>query len=158
MTTTPLPATINGSTVNLDVDPATPLADVLRDQCGLTATHIGCRNGDCGACTVLLDHQPYKSCLVPGGRAAGRAIETLDELAEDDTLHPVQQQFWDHNAFQCGFCLAGQVLCTLSTLRHNPDATDDELTDALAGNLCRCTGYQQITAAARAARTHNTER
>jgi len=123
---------------------AASLAEVLRTDLGLTGTHLGCRNGDCGACTVLIDGDPFKSCLVPAGRVRGHTVETIENLATGDQIHPVQQQFWDANAFQCGFCLAGQLLCTVATLRARPAAGPQDLHEALAGNLCRCTGYQQV--------------
>jgi carbon-monoxide dehydrogenase small subunit len=150
--TDPGPLIVNGTQFDADYDPGAPLVDVLRDDIGLKGTHVGCRNGDCGACTVLIDGAPYKSCIVPAGRVAGQRIETLDGLADGDDLHPVQQHFWTANAFQCGFCLAGQVLCTVAALRDNPAADPAERSSALAGNLCRCTGYQQIIVAASSAR------
>ena len=150
--TDPRPLNVNGIQFDGEYDPGAPLVDVLRNDVGLTGTHVGCRNGDCGACTVLIDGAPYKSCIVPAGRVAGQRIETLEGLADGDDLHPVQQHFWNANAFQCGFCLAGQVLCTVATLRGNPAADPADLNTALAGNLCRCTGYQQIVVAASSAR------
>jgi carbon-monoxide dehydrogenase small subunit len=143
---TTVEVTVNRTARAVVTDAGKPLADMLRDDLGLTGTHIGCRNGDCGACTVLVDGQPVKSCLVPCGRVAGRQVETLEGLAPDDGLHPVQQAFWESNAFQCGFCLSGSVLCAVALLRTEPSPSAAEIDDALTGNLCRCTGYQQIRA------------
>jgi carbon-monoxide dehydrogenase small subunit len=139
---------VDGRERRLDVDPGKPLVDLLREDLGLRGTHIGCRNGDCGACTVLVDGAAFKACLVPCHRAAGKRVETLEGLAGKGELHPVQRVFWDHNAFQCGFCLSGQVLCTVGLLRTRPKPSQQDIQEALAGNLCRCTGYQQILRAA----------
>jgi carbon-monoxide dehydrogenase small subunit len=148
---TSITTTVNGVEVALAVDGGRALADVLRRDLALYGTHLGCRNGDCGACTVLVDGQPLKSCLVPVGRVDGRVVETLDGLGDPDGgLHPVQEEFLAANAFQCGFCLAGHVLCTVAALRREP--VPDDLEHELDGNLCRCTGYQQITIAVDAAR------
>ena len=144
--------TVNGTAHAVPAEPGKPLVDFLRDDLQLRGTHVGCRNGDCGACTVLIDGKPYKSCLVPSHRADGCQVETLEGLAKDRELHPVQRIFWESNAFQCGFCLSGNVLCTVALLRNKPDASLGEVKEALAGNLCRCTGYQQIVAAAMTAR------
>ena len=140
--------TINGQRVEVSADPGAPLLDVLRENARLRASHLGCGNGDCGACTVLIDGEPYKSCLVPAHRITGRRVETLEGLSARGELHPVQKAFWDNNAFQCGFCLAGHVLCTVSLLRKKAKPTRADIEEALAGNLCRCTGYQQIVTAA----------
>ena len=140
--------TINGEPTELRADPGAPLVHVLREDARLRASHVGCGNGDCGACTVLIDGEPYKSCLVPAARIAGKRVETLEGLSPRGELHPVQKAFWDHNAFQCGFCLAGQVLCTVALLRKKQNPTRGDIEEALAGNLCRCTGYQQIVTAA----------
>ncbi len=149
---TSISTTVNGTEVALAVDGGRALADVLRGDLGLHGTHLGCRNGDCGACTVLVDGRPFKSCLVPVGRIDGRVVETLDGVGDPaGGLHPVQEEFLAANAFQCGFCLAGHVLCTVAALRQDP--VPDDLDGELDGNLCRCTGYQQITAAVTAARS-----
>lgn len=145
---------VNGQVNQVSVDPGKPLVDLLRDDLQLRGTHVGCRNGDCGACTVLIDGTPYKSCLVPSHRAAGCAVETLEGLAPEGKLHPVQKIFWESNAFQCGFCLSGNILCTVALLRNKPEAGLADVKEALAGNLCRCTGYQQIMAAAMTACDH----
>jgi aerobic carbon-monoxide dehydrogenase small subunit len=139
---------VNGRRIEVASWAGTALIDVLRDDLGLMGTHAGCRNGDCGACTVLVDGLAFKSCLVPGFRVADRDVETLDGLAKDGVLHSVQRTFWEANAFQCGFCLSGNILCIVELLRSNPTPELSDVEDALKGNLCRCTGYQQIAAAA----------
>ena len=144
----PIRLVVNGRSLAVDVDPGKPLVDVIREDLRLLGTHAGCRNGDCGACTVLVDGEAIKSCILPVHRAADRQIETLDGLAREGELHPVQRIFWERNAFQCGFCLSGNVLCTVALARKKPDADLADVKEALAGNLCRCTGYQQIVAAA----------
>ncbi len=143
--------TVNGTAREVTTDPGRALVDVLRTGLGLVGTHVGCRNGACGACTVLVDGASFKSCLVPVARVAGQAVETLEGLADEDELHPVQQAFWDHNGFQCGFCLAGHILCTVELMRATQAAAPEDIAEALRGNLCRCTGYEQILAAARSA-------
>ena len=140
--------TVNGRQVELSADTGKPLVDLLRDDLAETSVQIGCRNGDCGACTVLIDGASIKSCMMPSGRISGRAVETLSGLATDDGLHPVQEAFWKANGFQCGYCLSGQILCTVELLRATPDAERAEMEAALGGNLCRCTGYQNVMAAA----------
>jgi aerobic-type carbon monoxide dehydrogenase small subunit (CoxS/CutS family) len=145
---TNLALTVDGKAHVVSASPGKPLVDVLRDDLGLRGTHVGCRNGDCGACTVLIEGAAYKSCLVPCHRASGKRVETLEGLAREGELHPVQRAFWEHNAFQCGFCLSGQVLCTVEVLRAQPHPEKAAIIEALAGNLCRCTGYQQILHAA----------
>ncbi len=146
---TMLSCTVNGKAVKLPVSwPAKPLVDVLREELGMTDTHIGCRNGDCGSCTVLIDGDSFKSCLVPVARVHGRAVETLSGIVLNGVLHSVQDSFWLQNGFQCGFCLAGHILCVVELLRQSPAATRGEIIDSLAGNICRCTGYQQIVKAA----------
>lgn len=139
------------------IDASTTLLDLLRSRRGKTGTHAGCRNGDCGACTVLLDGEAYKSCLVPAWRADGTSVRTIQGLtANGEQLHPVQQAFRDEDGFQCGFCLAGPVLCLTALLSADPSPSGKSMVDSLAGNLCRCTGYQQIMTAAHAAVTlHN---
>jgi aerobic-type carbon monoxide dehydrogenase small subunit (CoxS/CutS family) len=146
--------TINGRPVAFTAPAATPLVDVLRDELGLTGTHVGCRNGDCGACTVLIDGRPFKSCLVPAGRVRQCHVRTIEGIGAEGELTAVQQAFWDANAFQCGFCLAGTLLCATAALDHDPNATAEDLADAQAGNLCRCGGYRKILEASLAAPAH----
>jgi carbon-monoxide dehydrogenase small subunit len=150
-----LELSLDGIDVRATVDPGLPLLDVLRDVFAKTGTHAGCRNGDCGACTVLIDGEPYKSCLVPTGRVQHRTIETIQGLAgPNGELTAVQQAMWDHTAFQCGFCLAGPVLCATALARRGGSIAAADIEQALRGNLCRCTGYQQMRTALIAAIGH----
>jgi carbon-monoxide dehydrogenase small subunit len=134
------------------------LADFLREDLGLTGTHLGCEHGVCGACTVLLDGHTVRSCLVLAVQAVGREVTSIEGIAEDDgELHPVQQAFHEHHGLQCGFCTPGMVLAATELLADNPDPSDDEIRGHMAGNICRCTGYQfivdSVTAAAEAMRS-----
>lgn len=143
---------VNGAVHQVNVEPRHSLADALRDGCGLTGTHLGCEHGVCGACTVLIDGRATRSCLVFAVQVEGREIETVEGLAEPDgTLHPLQQAFWEHHGLQCGFCTPGFLMLALGALRENPNMDDEELRDLIASNLCRCTGYQNILTAVRAA-------
>ena len=142
--------TVNGRPETVRGPALRPLADVLRDDLDLTGTKLGCRAGDCGSCTVLLDGEPVASCLLPAVRADGRAVTTIEGLADGDDLHPVQRAFRDRNASQCGYCIPGLVMAAVGLLDD-----DEDIPRALAGNLCRCTGYESVVAAiadARAAR------
>ncbi|GAA1828212.1 (2Fe-2S)-binding protein [Pseudonocardia ailaonensis] len=142
---------VDGRTVPVPADPTESLARALR-RAGRTGTHIGCANGDCGACTVLIDGEAFKSCIVPAWRAEQRSVRTIQGLAPvDGDLNRVQQAFRSEDGFQCGFCLAGPVMCLQELVDGDPEPSDDAVRSALAGNLCRCTGYQQILRAARAA-------
>jgi len=142
---------VNGKTHVVDVEPRTTLLDALRDHLGLTGAHAGCEHGVCGACTVLVGGRPVRSCLMFAVQAEGAEIRTVEGLADGDRLHPLQQAFWDHHGLQCGFCTPGFLMLAAGVLEANPDIDDDELRDALASNLCRCTGYQNIVKAVRAA-------
>jgi aerobic-type carbon monoxide dehydrogenase small subunit (CoxS/CutS family) len=145
--------TVNGVEHAAEAEPRLLLSDFLRHRLGLTGTHVGCEHGVCGACTVLVDGEPTRACLMFAVQAEGATIRTIEGLAPDgDTLHPVQQAFHEQHGMQCGFCTPGFVLSTVALLEEKPDADDDELLDALSGNLCRCTGYRNIIAAARQAR------
>ena len=147
---------VNGRDYAVRVEPRRTLADTLRDACGLTGTHTGCEHGVCGTCTVLLDGEPVRACLMFAVQAAGRELRTVEGLAvktnEGEKLHPLQQAFIDHHGLQCGFCTPGFLMLAAGTLERNPDISDDELKDVLSSNLCRCTGYKNILKAVRAAR------
>jgi carbon-monoxide dehydrogenase small subunit len=143
--------TVNGKSHAVLIEPRRSLADVLRDDCGLTGTHLGCEHGVCGACTVLVDGKPVRSCLMFGVQAEGKEIRTVEGLADGDTLHPLQQAFWENHGLQCGFCTPGFLMLAAGALEENPDMSDDEIKDVLSSNLCRCTGYQNIIKAVRIA-------
>lgn len=142
---------INGVTHTVSAEPRRTLVDVIRDDCGQTGTHIGCEHGVCGACTVLVDGDPVRSCLMFAVQADGRSIRTVEGLAQGETLHPMQQAFMRHHALQCGFCTPGFLMLAIGALEKNPDLTDKQLIDVLSSNLCRCTGYENIIKAVRAA-------
>ena len=140
-------ATINGDPQQFLCDPAASLLDVLRDELGLTGSKEGCGSGDCGACTVVLDGQMVCSCLVFAAEAEGRKIATIEGVAEGSELHPVQRKFLEKGALQCGFCTPGFIMASKALLDHNPDPSEHEVRYWLAGNLCRCTGYDKIVRA-----------
>jgi carbon-monoxide dehydrogenase small subunit len=141
---------LNGEPRSFSVPPRWTLADALRDRLGATGTHLGCEHGVCGACTVLLDGAPVRSCLVLAVQADGCTVETVEGLAEGEELSPLQQAFHEHHALQCGFCTPGILMTATALLRDEPDASEERVREALAGNLCRCTGYAPIVAAVRA--------
>jgi carbon-monoxide dehydrogenase small subunit len=136
--------TVNGAEHDREVEPRLTLADFLRHELGLTGTHLGCEHGVCGACTVLVDEKPVRSCLMFAVQAEGARVRTVEGLANGDKLHPLQQAFWDHHGLQCGFCTPGFLMLAVSILEHDPDIAESELREALSSNLCRCTGYQNI--------------
>ena len=142
---------VNGRSYAVETEPRRSLADVLREDCRLTGTHLGCEHGVCGACTVLVDGKPVRSCLMFGVQARSKSIRTVEGLAEGDKLHPLQQAFWDHHGLQCGFCTPGFLMLAAGALAERPEMDDAELRDVLSSNLCRCTGYQNIITAVRAA-------
>jgi carbon-monoxide dehydrogenase small subunit len=142
---------LNGREVSIETDAETRLLDILREDLHLTGTKEGCGEGECGACTVLLDGLPVNSCLIPAPQVEGRDVLTIEGLAEGNHLHPLQAAFVEHGAVQCGFCTPGFVLSTYALLRSNSSPTDEEILTALEGNLCRCTGYGKIVAAVRSA-------
>jgi carbon-monoxide dehydrogenase small subunit len=143
--------TVNGRDHQVRVEPRRTLADAIREDCGLTGTHIGCEHGVCGACTVLLDGAPVRSCLMFAVQAVGKAIRTVEGLASGDELSVLQRTFMEHHGLQCGFCTPGFLMLVTGVLEREPDIGDEELIDVLASNLCRCTGYQNIVKAVRAA-------
>lgn len=149
---TSIRVTVNGVQHDLDVDPRTLLVHLVRETIGLTGTHVGCLTGDCGACTMVVNGRTTKTCSVLAVTADEAEITTIEGLAEPDgTLHPLQQAFWDEFGFQCGYCLPGMLLTANELLTSNPDPDDAEITQAICGNLCRCTGYATIKAAIRSA-------
>ncbi len=143
--------TVNGAAVERTVEVRKTLADFLREDLGLTGTHLGCEHGVCGACTVLLDGEPVRSCLLFAVQVAGAQVETVEALASGDALHPVQAAFRDHHGLQCGFCTPGFLMSAVALLRAHPAPTDEQILETLGGHLCRCTGYQGIVEAVRAA-------
>jgi aerobic carbon-monoxide dehydrogenase small subunit len=142
---------INGRRHTVDVEPRRTLVDVIRDDCGLTGTHIGCEHGVCGACTVLIAGEPVRSCLMFAVQAQDRDIRTIEGLADGDTLHPLQRAFIEHHGLQCGFCTPGFLMLAAGVLERDPEIGDEALVELLSSNLCRCTGYQNILKAVRAA-------
>ena len=146
--------TVNGRRRTAEVEDRDLLVDLLREKLRLTGTHIGCDTSQCGACTVLLNGAAVKSCSLFAAQAAGAKVTTIEGLARGDTLHPIQQAFHEEHGLQCGFCTPGMVMLLHEFLRRNPDPTEHEVRAALSGNMCRCTGYQNIVASAlHAART-----
>ncbi len=143
--------TVNGRRYALRLEPRRTLLDAIREECGLTGTHMGCEHGVCGACTVLVDGEPVRSCLIFAVQAEGSSVRTVEGLAEGGTLHPLQRAFIEHHGVQCGFCTPGFLMLAAGVLEREPDIGDEELLDVLSSNLCRCTGYQGIVAAVRAA-------
>ena len=143
--------TINGRDHAIRVEPRKTLVDAIRDDCGQTGTHIGCEHGVCGACTVILDDVAVRACLMFAIQAEGKRIRTVEGLADGDKLHPLQSAFIKHHGLQCGFCTPGFLMLAVNVLERQPDIGDEELLDVLSSNLCRCTGYQNIIKAVRAA-------
>jgi carbon-monoxide dehydrogenase small subunit len=135
---------INGRSHQRDIDPRTSLVDFLRDEIGLTGTHIGCEQGVCGACTVLVDGASVLSCLMLAVQADGSEVSTVEGLASGSTLHPLQEAFWDKQGLQCGFCTPGMLMRGVEILASDPHPTSESVREAISGNLCRCTGYQFI--------------
>jgi carbon-monoxide dehydrogenase small subunit len=143
--------TVNGVRREADVEPRTLLVDFLRDGLGLTGTKIGCDTSQCGACTVHLDGRAVKSCTVLAVQADGAAVTTIEGLAQNGALHPMQEAFWEQHGLQCGFCTPGMIMTAVELIEANPNATDEEVRHGLEGNLCRCTGYENIVRAVRQA-------
>ena len=144
----PVTLTINGTEYNIDVEPRLLLVHAIRDVIGLTGTHVGCDTSQCGSCTVLLNGEAVKSCSMLAAQADGQQIETVEGLAAaDGTLHPIQQAFAEKHGLQCGFCTPGMLMLSKALLSENPNPSKDEIKHALAGNMCRCTGYQNIVLA-----------
>jgi aerobic carbon-monoxide dehydrogenase small subunit len=143
--------TVNGSEHELELEPRELLVSVLRERLGLTGTNVGCDTSSCGACTVLLDGESVKSCTVLGVQVDGAAVTTIEGLAENGRLHPVQQAFHEHHALQCGYCTPGMVMAAVSLIEHDQAGSEEAIRIGLEGNLCRCTGYHNIVRAVEAA-------
>jgi carbon-monoxide dehydrogenase small subunit len=144
--------TINDGTHNIRVEARKTLVDAIREDCGLTGTHIGCEHGVCGACTIILDGEPVRSCLMFAVQAQGKNIRTVEGLAQNGAMHPLQRAFMAHHALQCGFCTPGFLMLAVATLENDLSIHDEELIDVLSSNLCRCTGYHAIVKAVQAVR------
>ncbi len=141
--------TINGTEHSAEVDSRLLLVHLIRDELRLTGTHIGCDTTHCGACTVLIDGEPMKSCTVLAVQADGREIKTVEGLAENGNLHPLQEGFWEEHGLQCGYCTPGMLMTGYALLQRNPDPSEIEIREAISGNLCRCTGYVNIVKSVR---------
>ncbi|MHB8958898.1 MAG: (2Fe-2S)-binding protein [Candidatus Limnocylindrales bacterium] len=142
---------VNGEQREVDVEPRTLLVSLLREDLELTGTHVGCDTSQCGACTVLVDGHAVKSCTMLAVQAEDAAVTTIEGLGQPGSLHPLQQAFWDKHGLQCGFCTPGMLMAAADLMAHNPEPTDTEIRHAIAGNICRCTGYHNIVAAVREA-------
>jgi aerobic carbon-monoxide dehydrogenase small subunit len=138
---------VNGQPMKQEVEARTLLVHFIRENLGLTGTHIGCDTTSCGACTILVDGKPVKSCTMFAVQAEGASIETIEGVAQDGTLHPLQEGFWEKHGLQCGFCTPGMIMCAKAYLAKNPKPNEPEIRQAISGNLCRCTGYNKIVEA-----------
>ena len=143
--------TVNGRAYEKDIEPRLLLSDFLRHELGLTGTHVGCEHGVCGACTILFDGEPVRSCIMLAVQADGHALTTVEGLTPAGGLHPLQEAFWECHGLQCGFCTPGFLMTLVPFLEANPDPSEEEIRQALSGNLCRCTGYQHIVDAVKLA-------
>jgi aerobic carbon-monoxide dehydrogenase small subunit len=139
--------TVNGVPRSMEVEPRLLLVHLIRDHLGLTGTHVGCDTSNCGACTLHLDGEAVKSCTVLAVQADGAEVTTIEGLGSEDHLHPMQEAFWEHHGLQCGYCTPGMIMAGADLIARNPDPTEAEVREALAGNLCRCTGYHNIVKA-----------
>ena len=145
----PINVTVNGQSYQRVLEPRLLLSDFLRHDLGLTGTHVGCEHGVCGACTVLFDGEPVRSCLIFAVQADGHSVTTVEDLATGpEELHPIQRGFWEAHGLQCGFCTPGILMTLVPFLEQNPHPTEEQVREAISGNLCRCTGYQHIVDAA----------
>jgi aerobic-type carbon monoxide dehydrogenase small subunit (CoxS/CutS family) len=153
MTARQIRLTVNGVTYDARVEARTTLVDFLRHELGLTGTHVGCEHGVCGACTVLVDGKAVRSCIMLAVQADGASLMTVEGLAQDGELHPIQQAFQEEHGLQCGFCTPGFLMTVYELLQQSPDPSDEDIMDALGGQICRCTGYQAILKSVRLAAT-----
>jgi carbon-monoxide dehydrogenase small subunit len=151
MTRVPVSLEVNGTRYEREVEPRLLLVHLLRDNLGLTGTHVGCDTSNCGACTVHLDGEAVKSCTVLAVQADGAQVTTIEGLGQEDALHPMQEAFWANHGLQCGYCTPGMIMAATDLLNRNPDPSEQEVREALSGNLCRCTGYHNIVKAVLAA-------
>jgi len=151
MSTVPVRLIVNGAERAVEVEPRLLLVHLLRDQLALTGTRVGCDTSNCGACTVHLDGEAVKSCTVLAVQADGAEVTTIEGLGDGQRLHPLQEAFWEHHGVQCGFCTPGMIMAAADLLNRNPDPSEEEIRHGLEGNLCRCTGYQNIVKAVKAA-------
>jgi carbon-monoxide dehydrogenase small subunit len=147
MSTVPVRLTVNGQPQEVEVEPRLLLVHLLRDNLGLTGTHVGCDTTNCGACTVHLDGEAVKSCTVLAVQADGAEVKTIEGMADGAKLHPLQEAFWNDHGLQCGYCTPGMIMAAADLLQRNPDPTEEEVRHGLEGNLCRCTGYHNIVKA-----------
>ena len=143
--------TVNGVLYERKVEPRVTLVDFIRGELGITGTHVGCEHGVCGACTVIFDGQPVRSCIMLAVQADSHSVQTVEGMSSGEQLHPIQQAFWENFGLQCGFCTPGFLLTVQDLLSRNPDPTDTEIREELSGHICRCTGYQSIIAAVKQA-------
>ncbi len=143
--------TVNGTVYERDIEPRMLLVHFVREEIGLTGTNIGCDTSQCGACTVHLDGRSVKSCTCFAAQADGREVTTIEGLGQNGNLHPMQESFWEKHGLQCGYCTPGMIMATTAYLKNNPHPSEDEIRHALEGNICRCTGYQNIVAAVKTA-------
>jgi aerobic carbon-monoxide dehydrogenase small subunit len=147
----PVSVNVNGTAYARDVEPRDLLVYFLREDLGLTGTHVGCDTSQCGACTVLIDNRPVKSCTLFAVQVNGRQLTTIEGVANNGALHPIQEAFWNEHGLQCGFCTPGFIMTTLALLQSNPNPSEDQIRKGLEGNLCRCTGYTNIVRAVQSA-------
>lgn len=155
MNAKPISFTVNGEKRDVQTDPARPLLDVLREDLHLTGTRFGCGEGDCGACSVLVDGKRVFSCITGVGEVAGKPVQTIEGLAKGDQLHPVQQAFMEEGAFQCAYCTSGMIMAAVALLNEKPHPSDEDVRQGMNGNLCRCCSYTKISAAVRRAAATN---
>ena len=147
--------TVNGEVVTAVIPSRKLLSDFLRDEAGLTGVRVSCEHGVCGACTILVDGRTARACLMLAAQADGSEVRTVESLARDGRLHPIQQAFWDHHGLQCGYCTPGMLISAYELLGRNPDPSEADVREAISGNICRCTGYVHIVRAILAAARHN---